>query len=140
MDPSKFGLKSFDDLFTDLSDGSDGEGQSGGGGSINSAQDMISRGASLRTQLQGMAALARATILFRFCSPFPPCAEDRKKRADAEAASNVGLDDLDAELAGLSQDAELDLDDRDFEAVGGKFVSRRRNADDSDDSDDDDSD
>ncbi len=58
LDPTKFGLKSFDDLFNDLSDGSDGEGHSRGGGggavSMNSAQDMITRGASLRTQLQGI--------------------------------------------------------------------------------------
>ena len=54
----------------------------------------------------------------------------------AEAYSNIVLSDLDAELAGLSSDGDIELDDKDFDMVGGKYVPRGSDSDDWSSSDD----
>lgn len=111
VDPSKYGIRSFATLFSDL-DSSPAVPAT----TTAAARDII----SLASKLQDKVAAER---------------QNRADRAK-ELETSTKLDDLDAELKDLS-DADLDdadLDDADFAAVGGKYVRKTRI-----DSDDDDS-
>jgi hypothetical protein len=103
FDPAKYGLKSFDNMFDGLSDEEDEDANDND--NRRDAKQVISLGAELKTQLQ----------------------QNRQKREEEENKyGNTLLDDLDTELANLlnCDDDNLELDDTDFDAVGGKYVAK----------------
>jgi hypothetical protein len=108
VDPSKYGLASFESLFDNLSDVEDDLNP---GASMSSARAVISQGEKIRSQIQ----------------------QDRSKRVELETMySNTTLDDdLDKELGDLMEvDDDVLLDDEDFADVGGVHVRRAYDSDD----------
>ena len=95
VDPSKYGFKSFDTMFDDLSDEPQEEESS-----LSQARLLISRGQAL--------------------------SQHQPRKEEVQVA--VQLDDLDDELDKLLQEGEvedLELDDKDFDAVGGRYHPKR---------------
>ncbi len=112
LDPAKFGIKSFSSLFADLEE----ETEVAASPSMSLARNIISKGEELRTRNMQ---------------------ERHKREEEVKKLEQTNLDDLDAELSKLMGEGDdVDLDDGDFAAVGGKYVRKVRVDSDDDSSDD----